>query len=369
MKFNQKKFVIMTLAKYSLVVLCLAFVGCAPKIIEVKPDSSNIDYVGRINFEDVDEPVIYWSGTSVTVGFTGSDIAVTLNDEKGLNYFNVVIDQDSVYPLKLEKGVHKYNLAEGLSAEKPHTISLVKRNEWNTGQTGFLGFTIAGKLNELPEKNGKLLEFYGNSITAGYAIENFTGEDNPDSTYTNNYVTYAALTARHYNADIHCIVRSGIGINVSWNRPIMPEIWDRLNPVDSLSKWDFTKVTPNIVVVNLMQNDKWLVDLPDNEEFKFRFGDTKPDSTFIINAYANFVKGIRSKYPQTPIICALGSMDATEEGSVWPGYVESAVAQLNDSNIYTHFFPFIEKGGHPRVDDDKKMAKGLIQFIDENIKW
>jgi hypothetical protein len=39
------------------------------------------------------------------------------------------------------------------------------------------------------------MEFYGNSITAGYAIEDFSGNDQPDSTYTNNYLSYAAITA------------------------------------------------------------------------------------------------------------------------------------------------------------------------------
>ncbi len=359
----------MKFTKYSLIIICMALFSCAPKIIEVSPDNKKIDYVGRINFENPHEPVLYWSGSTITVKFSGSDISATLDDENGLNYYNVVIDQDSVYPLKLDKGVNKYNLAKGLSLNEPHIVSLVKRNEWRTGQTSFMGFTIAGTLKDIPEKSGRLIEFYGNSITAGYAIENNTGGDSPDSTYTNNYKTYAALTARHFNADLHCIVRSGIGINVSWERPIMPEIWDRLNPIDSTSKWDFSKVTPDIVVVNLMQNDKWLVELPENSEFKYRFGDTKPTEDEIINAYAHFVKGIREQYPSTPIICALGSMDATEKGSAWPGYVEEAVSLLGDSTIYMHFFPFIEKGGHPRVDDNKKMAESLIQFIDENIEW
>ena len=359
----------MTLAKYSLIVLCLVFIGCAPKIVEVKPNNENIDFVGRINFDNTSEPVVYWSGSAITVRFEGSDIVATLNDEHGLNYFNVVIDQDSVYPLKLNQGVHKYELAKGLDANKTHTVSLVKRNEWITGQTGFLGFTITGELQCLPEKSGRLMEFYGNSITAGYTIENLTGGDSADSTYTNNYKTYAALTARHFNADLHCIVRSGIGINVSWERPIMPEIWNRLNPVDSTSKWDFSRATPDIVVVNLMQNDKWIVTRPDNAEYQYRFGETTPDKDFIVNAYAHFVKGIRDQYPEAAIICALGSMDATQEGSEWPGYVMEAVALLDDSNMYTHFFPYIEKGGHPRVEDNKKMANSLIEFIDENIEW
>jgi hypothetical protein len=32
-----------------------------------------------------------------------------------------------------------------------------------------------------------------------------------------------------------------------------------LDPVDSTSKWDFSGYTPDVVVINLFQNDSWLV--------------------------------------------------------------------------------------------------------------
>ncbi len=356
---------------YWVLSLLMLLVACTTsKNVQVTPDNQALDYVGRINFENPQSPEIYWSGSSVSINFKGSAISAKLVDEYGLSYFNVVIDNDSVYPLKLTKDTSSYVLADSLDANIPHTISLVKRNEWVTGKTQLLGFDIShGEILPASPKRDKLIEFYGNSITAGYAIENLTGGDSPDSTYTNNYKTYAALTARHFNADLHCIVRSGIGIQVSWDRPIMPEIYNRLNPVDSTSLWDFSKVTPDLVVINLMQNDKWLVELPNYKEFKYRFGTQKPDEKQIIDAYADFVASIRKEYPSTPIICALGSMDATQEGSLWPGYVEKAVEQLQDENIYTHFFPFINKGGHPRVADDEKMAASLIDFIEDTFEW
>jgi len=359
--------------KINLLQICLiigiSFLSCARQPIFISPNNPSIDYVGRISFKDSLKPEMYWSGTSVSINFKGEEVYATLNDENGLNYFNVVIDEDSVYPLKLKQGEHQYLLASGLTKRKEHTISLVKRNEWITGSTQFCGFTLKGKNLPASPDNGRLIEFYGNSITAGYAIEDNTGGDSPDSTFTNNYLTYAALTARHFKADVHCIVRSGIGINVSWDRPIMPEIFDRTNPQDSLSHWDFSSKTPNVVVVNLMQNDSWLVNKPNYPEFKYRFGDKKPDKEFIRNAYANFISKLRNNYPSTPIICALGSMDATKEGSEWPQIVEQAVHQLNDANIYTLVFPYIEKKGHPRVEDDKKMANQLIRFIDDLKIW
>ena len=47
-----------------------------------------------------------------------------------------------------------------------------------------------------------------------------------------------------------------------------------------------------------------------------------------VAAYRKFVRTIRSKYPKAYIICALGSMDAVRPGSKWPGYVRTAVEQM-----------------------------------------
>ncbi len=81
------------------------------------------------------------------------------------------------------------------------------------------------------------------------------------------------MIARHYDAEYHCTCKSGIGITISWFPVIMPEIYDLLNPEDPQSIWDFSLYQPDVVVINLMQNDSWLVNLPDHEEFQVRFGE------------------------------------------------------------------------------------------------
>ena len=156
---------------------------------------------------------------------------------------------------------------------------------------------------------------------------------------------------------------------LSWQPLIMPEMYDRLDATDSNSKWDFKKYTPDVVVINLFQNDFWLINMPDHEEFKHKFGDKAPEKNYIIDAYKNFVKTIRSKYPNATIICVLGNMDAIKMGSSWPGYITHAVEQLRDPKIYTHFFEFKNTGGHPRINEQKAMASSLIQFIERKIKW
>ena len=342
--------------------------GCTQKPIVIEASHPGIAYTGRIDFSNPAQPVFYWPGSEATIGISGTGIKAELNDATGENYFNIVVDEEVTGYIRLDTVKKWFTLADGLPAGD-HTISLVKRNEWYNGGATLYGFEVAGEVLPPTPRKSRTIEFIGNSITAGYAIEDLTGGDSPDSIYTNNYPTYGALTARFFDADYICTCRSGIGISVSWDPTIiMPEVFPRLNPTDPASKWEFA-VRPDLVVVNLLQNDSWLVNLPEEAGFKARFGDTAPGKDETVAAYQEFISLVRTTYPGTPIVCALGSMDATKEGSPWPGYVQEAVDGLGDSLIYTHFFPYMEKGGHPRVADNARMAESLIGFIEEKLRW
>jgi hypothetical protein len=343
--------------------------ACNSSEVFIPSVSSNINYMGRIAHTD-SMSSFYWSGTSAQINFEGTGIKALMHDENGNNYYNVIIDGDSIALLRTTNEKNLYTLAENLPQGK-HTVQLFKRTEYDQGKTGFYGFQLnQGAIVLAPDPlSNKKIEFYGNSITCGYAVEDYEGLDRPDSIYTNNYLSYAAITARHYNAKYHCIAKSGIGITVSWFPYIMPDIYDRLNPLDENSKWDFSQFTPDVLVIHLLQNDSWLVNMPEHDSFKKYFGTEKPSEEFIIEAYKDFVSKLRSKYPETQIICTMGGMDATREGSPWPLYVEEAVRQLNDPNIFTYFMPFNNIKGHPDVEEQQAMAEGLIEFIDENISW
>ena len=250
-----------------------------------------------------------------------------------------------------------------------HTLELFKRTEWAMGKTWFYRFELNGKaavLSPPPAKKRKI-EFFGNSISCGYADEDTTGNDRGTSQYENGYLSYASITARHFNAELHNTSKSGIGITVSWFPLLMSEMYDRLDATDPNSKWDFSKYTPDLVVINLFQNDSWIVKLPNNEQFKARFGTTPPTPEFIINAYRQFVANVRGKYPNAKIICILGSMDATKSGSPWPDYIQKAVDGLNDKNIYTHFIPYKGTPGHPSVQEQQDMADDLIHYIEHKV--
>ncbi|GAA4307409.1 SGNH/GDSL hydrolase family protein [Mucilaginibacter gynuensis] len=333
----------------------------------LKSSDKRIHYTGRVALTDT-AAVLSWTGNSATISFNGTSAKAILKDETGENNFNVIIDNkvtDVIHPDKEQK---EYTLASNLKPGK-HTLQLFKRTEWAMGKTWFYGFKLDGdKVYTTPPKKRKI-EFFGNSITCGYAVEDSTGQDRGTAQFENGYISYAAITARHFDAEYYCTAKSGIGITISWFPLVMPEMYDRLDATNPNSKWDFNKYIPDLVVINLLQNDSWLTLNTQHPEYKKRFGDKAPTPEFIISAYRDFVKSVRSKYPKAQIICALGNMDATKTGSPWPGYIEKAVASLNDKAIYMHFFPYKNTSGHPNPKEQQVMADDLIRFIDEKVKW
>ena len=65
--------------------------------------NSEIEYSGRIDFSKEEAANIYWSGSSVKINFEGTSIQALLKDESGDNYYNVIIDNDSIFILRPTK--------------------------------------------------------------------------------------------------------------------------------------------------------------------------------------------------------------------------------------------------------------------------
>ncbi len=343
-------------------------VNCAAQV-NIRANDPHIRYMGRIALTD-SAAELSWSASSVKINFYGSSVTATLKDERADNNYNVIVDGKVMKVVHPAAAKTNYTLISGLTPGK-HTLELFKRTEWAMGKTWFYGFGLSKgeRILPPPATQKRKIEFFGNSIPCGYADEDTTGKDRGTSQYENGYVSYAAITARHFNAEFHNTSKSGIGITVSWFPLIMPEMYNRLDATDPNSKWDFSKYRPDVVVINLFQNDSWIVNMPNNEQFKARFGTAPPAPVFIIDAYRNFVKTIRATYPKAQIMCILGSMDATKPGSPWPGYIDAAVASLHDKRIYTHFIPYKNTNGHPSVKEQQAMADDLTGFIEQKIKW
>ena len=334
--------------------------------VMVGADNPQLQYTGRIDFADRARPMLSWPGTSVEGNFTGSSLAVKLDDQLGKNFFNVFIDGKPVV-IEAAKGSKTYPVASGL-APGAHRFLITKRTEGEEGGTFFGGLELAdgGKLLAPPPRKQRRIEFFGDSITSGMGNE--SPDDGPDHLLKdkNNYMSYASITARALDAEAHITSQSGIGVMISWFPFTMPDFYDQLSAVgNNDTKWDFSSWTPDVVVINLFQNDRWLID-------REKRLSPMPDDAQRIAAYRTFVQKIRALYPKAYIVCALGSMDAVQEGSKWPGYVRTAVDQMRDAGdarIDTIVFPWNGFGGHPRVKQHQYNAGLLTDFIRKKVGW
>ncbi|MBV7534164.1 electron transporter RnfD [Duganella sp. sic0402] len=355
--------------KFKLGLMALLLAGQALAGVAVAPDNAQLQYTGRIDFTDRARPMLSWPGSSIAGNFTGSSLTVKLDDQQGKNFFNVFIDGEYTRPVIIEakQGGASYPVASGLKAGA-HSFLITKRTDGEEGGTFFQGLELAdgGALLPPPSRKKRHIEFFGDSITTGMGNE--SPDDGPDHLLKdkNNFMAYSSITARALDAEAHIISQSGIGVMISWFPFTMPDFYDQLSAVgNNATQWDFTSWTPDVVVINLFQNDRWLID-------REKRLSPMPNDAQRIQAYRRFVQRIRVLYPNAYIVCALGSMDAVQEGSKWPGYVRTAVdqmQQLGDKRIDTIVFPWNGFGGHPRVKQHQANAALLTALIRQKMGW
>lgn len=329
----------------------LAGVTCLAEPVQTGATHPGLQYVGRTAIEK-DKRLMGFSGVSVKMRFSGSE-RVSAKLGKGWGkapHVWAILDGDAENAkLLLVEESKSHPLFEGIS-EGEHVIELVRLSGAWTGTLEFKGFVLdeGAEVLEPPKGKSRRIEFQGDSITEGTYW--------PDEPKVNPYLAYAMSTARLLDAEPHLVAKSGIGLVRGYALPqTLPSLLDRQIPMNAKKKWDFSQWQPHVVVTNIGQNDKWTWKKSLPEDF--------------ISAYADLLKTNRSRYPDAYLIAALGSMDATEKGSAWPGRVTEAVERFKketgDKKVATYFFPFTERKGHPNAEEAAAMAEQLAEFLEQ----
>lgn len=337
--------------------------GADPSPVEVPPGDPAIHYSGRFDMRDKAGPRCTWPACSITLKFTGTDIAVKFEDG-GHNYWQSEIDGKPGPKLQLQAGTHSLQVASGLS-QGEHIVTLAKATESMVGGTRFLGFELnAGAATAALPPVSRRLEIVGDSISCGYGVEAASQNEHFTARTENACEAYGALAARALGADYSCIAWSG---RKMWPDNTMPEIYDRTLADDPALKWDFTAWTPDAVVINLGTND---------------FAGGYPEEGPWIGAYRKFIARVRGNHPKAVIYCATGPMlgdgPVAKPRSKLLDYVQKIVAAENaagDANVRALDFgqqsPANGLGAdwHPGSKTQQLMAARLVETLRKDLGW
>ena len=341
--------------------LALSFIVCpsvqlsAAGTQTIPASDARFRYEGRIDFANSNAPVIIWQASRISLDFSGDNIELLFADAKGQNFFNVQVDGTNRV-IEIPDGLHPQPVALSGFDGGRHHLMLFKRSEANAGTVQFCGVEISSNASAWPPPPPRYklrMEFIGDSITVGACNED-GAEDQWTNRLTHNAaLSYATLTAEAFSADYQNIAVSGMGIVTGWVPQRAGETWDRIYPRPSSARADLSQWTPQVVFVNLGEND---------DSFPKAHG--QPFPTNYTSGYVALVRAVRSAWPDARIMLLRGGMFGGAKSEPLRAAWEAAVAQLEagDKNI-SHFVFQHWTGTHPRVADDRIMADELIGWL------
>ena len=336
----------------------------------IPADNPNIQYVGRICFDNPKQPRFTFPGVQINARFTGTSLKMLCKPQSG--YFMVRIDEAE--PFKVAFRGERDSVAT-LAVALPkgeHLVRVMYIIEGYELKPDFRGFVLDkdGELLDAPALPERRIEFIGNSITCGYGNESIEMTDPFEYETENHYYTYAQLTTRNLEAMAHVVARSGIGVYRSYDGPkkgtpenVMTTEYEYTNLYDRSERWDFSRYQPQVVCINLGTND---------------LSTNNYDVKLLKQAYKQFLKQVRSHNPQAKIVYLCGSMLNGKELDIAKKTLNEVVEEAHkDGDKEVYRFDFTPQNGdlyygaswHPSLWQHQKMAAELTAYLRTLMHW
>jgi lysophospholipase L1-like esterase len=305
------------------------------------PGDSNIKYVGRWDTSNLSNVKSYWSGAYFSVNFTGTTLSIRLAG--AVNMFAVIDGVTRYFP-----GANgTVNLTPTPLASGTHSLRIIARSEYDTIQ--FQGLVLSsGASTQLPAAKSKLIEFVGDSITAGCCtLTNWALND------------YAWLTGEALNANHTQIAFSGICLqnaaNCGENNIGMSVQFFKLQTIHYTNSpaWDFNRYQANQVVINLGTND-------------WNTSDATLQSTYI-----TFLQNVRAKYPNAEIFVlrTFGGYKAALTQAAVNARISAGDSKIRyvDTTGWVTSGDFDSDNLHPTMNGHIKIANRLTPILSAGI--
>lgn len=339
--------------------------------MKIEVDRTEIRYSGRIDMTDAKRPEFIFPASSLHFRFYGAGAVLEVENRggEGWRYFaGAIVDGvQKCFELPPDDRV-ELMLVDGEEGE--HDILFFKRQDsCHEMALRNLRLSEGSRLLEPPELPSRRIEVYGDSVSVGEVSEavDYLGIEDPEHTgeYTNSWYSYAWITARKLGAQIHNISQSGIPLlnGSGWVMPPvypgMESMWDKLHyhpQWGRISKWDFKRYTPHLVLVAIGQNDS-------NPEDYMKTEPKGAKAAKWRRAYRKFIQDIRKQYPEAVILLATTIL---EHDANWDQAIDQVCRELGDNRI--RHFMYRRNGcgtkGHVRIPEAEEMAEELVNYIE-----
>jgi lysophospholipase L1-like esterase len=336
----------------------------------ILPTNPNIQYVGRICFDNPERPRFTYPGTQINCQFTGTSIRLWAKPKSG--YFMAQVDDAEAFKVAFTgERDSVVNIATALPKGN-HSLKLMYIIEGYDLKPDFRGFILdkGATLLEPPALPSRSIEFIGNSITCGYGNESIEKSDPFEYETENHYLTYAQQTCRELNAYAYVVARSGIGVYRSYGGPktgtpdnVMTTEYEYTNLYDRSEKWDFSRFQPQLVCINLGTND---------------MSTNNYDVKLLKAAYKRFLQQVRGHNPNAKILFLCGSMLNGKELELVKQTLNEVVDEAHkDGDTEVYRFDFSPQTGdirygaswHPSLWQHQKMAGELTAYLRSLMQW
>lgn len=387
-----KKIISLTLCG-ALACTSLAACGKENKSSETEKDSmktiiakeENVKLLGRTALID-DTLWCAFSGTGIDFDFTGKSLEITIEGDgaafggaENQARAAIYVDGERVVDELINEAEKTFKVVDNAES-KTVNVKVVKLSETAMSTFGIKPFTIQpGETVKPAAAKAHRIEFIGDSITCGYGVDD-EDRDHHFVTGTEDVTkAYAYKTAQALDADYSMVSISGYGIisgytsNPSKKVPsqTIPQYYDKLgfsynqfagttSPQDM--EWDFSKFTPEVVVINLGTNDSSYCQSDSDKQQEY------------IQGYRKFLETVRAKNPDAEIFCALGIM-----GQGLCSSIEEMLYyyQKETGDEKVHFFKFDAQDGslgyaadwHPTEATHTKSAEAFAAEIKSVMGW
>ncbi len=348
-------------------------------------------FSGRIDERNPEKPEFVFPASSLSFRFFGREarLYVTNRNAYWNNAAGAIVDGvQKRFDLNNEGVTELVLLQEEKDGE--HDILFFKRMDGcHEMVLEELQLSQGARLLPPPEMPRRRIEIYGDSVSAGEVSEavHCIGRPDPEhqGEFSNSWYSYGWILARKLNASLHDIAQGGIALmdGTGWflepeSKCEMPDqndaaaghvcgtqeqmgmetVWDKVHYHPDFGEptyWDFSRYTPQVVIVAVGQNDSHPKDFMAED-------DGSPQSMLWKEKYKKFLRSLREKYPEAHILCITTLL---EHSGAWDDAIEAVCGELDDGNMGHYRFRRNGRGtpGHLRIPEAEEMAEELAAYL------